>query len=300
VAYAARRIAALVGSPELIPRAGDTLRRVMEATGGPHMLDVIGGNAGAIPALLEIGREPGRESCRDLAVALGEELCRAGDGSLAEGTGEAAASLKSFAAVGLAHGASGIGLALYELHAATGRCDFREAARRTFDREDTLFIRERGNWARIDHPSDPPRFEVAWCHGAAGIALARCRAAGLDPDRGEAYRAMARLAIAATLATLERGLASPRSDASSCHGMIGLMEILGIAADALGDPSCREASRAASRILIDRHAEPGDWPSGLRCGGPNPSLMIGTAGIGYTFLRLHDPEHVPSVLWIGA
>ncbi len=27
--------------------------------------------------------------------------------------------------------------------------------------------------------------------------------------------------------------------------------------------------------------------------------MIGTAGIGYTFLRLHDPEHVPSVLWIG-
>jgi hypothetical protein len=207
---------------------------------------------------------------------------------------------EAFAAVGLAHGAAGIGLALYELHAATGRLDFLEAARRTFDREDTLFVRERGNWAKMDHPADPPRFEVAWCHGAAGIALARSRAAGLDPDRGEVYRAMARLAIATTLATVERGLASPRCDASPCHGMGGLIEIVGIAAQTLDDPSYRDAAQSASRILIDRHAESGDWPSGLRSGGSNPSLMLGDAGIGYTFLRLHDPAHVPSVLWIGA
>jgi hypothetical protein len=298
-AYAARRIGALVSSPELVPRAGDTLRRVVEAAGGPHMLDVIGGNAGAIPALLELGHEPGWEYCRDLAVALGEELCRAGAGPLAEGAGEAAAKPNSFTAAGLAHGAAGIGLALYELHAATGRPEFREAARRTFDREDTLFIRERGNWVRMDHRSHPPRFEVAWCHGAAGIALARCRAAGLDFDRGEAYRAMARLAIATTLATLDRGLTSPRCDASSCHGMGGLIEIVWIAARMLDDASYRDKALSATQVLIDHYSESGDWPSGLHSGGLNPSLMLGTAGIGYTFLRLHDPDRVPSLLWIG-
>jgi lantibiotic modifying enzyme len=52
-------------------------------------------------------------------------------------------------------------------------------------------------------------------------------------------------------------------------------------------------------MLIARHAAAGDWPSGTPSGGPNPSLMLGTAGIGYTVLRLHDPNRVPSILWVG-
>jgi len=61
----------------------------------------------------------------------------------------------------------------------------------------------------------------------------------------------------------------------------------------LKEPTYRAAAElAASRLLKAK----GWWASGTRCGGPTPSFMIGTAGIGYHFLRLHDPDHVPSVL----
>jgi lantibiotic modifying enzyme len=33
-------------------------------------------------------------------------------------------------------------------------------------------------------------------------------------------------------------------------------------------------------------------------GGETASLMLGLAGIGYFYLRLHDPEGIPSVLII--
>ncbi|HZW30379.1 MAG TPA: lanthionine synthetase LanC family protein, partial [Isosphaeraceae bacterium] len=62
------------------------------------------------------------------------------------------------------------------------------------------------------------------------------------------------------------------------------------------DRSYCEGARAATQSLIDRHSASADWPSGRSSGGPNPSLMIGTAGIGYTLLRLHDPGGVPSIL----
>jgi lantibiotic biosynthesis protein len=77
-----------------------------------------------------------------------------------------------------------------------------------------------------------------------------------------------------------------------------LIEIIWIAGQMLDDPSYRDRAVAVGRALIDRHAESGDWPSGVPSGGPNPSLMIGNAGIGYAFLRLHDPKGVPSILWI--
>jgi lantibiotic modifying enzyme len=34
-------------------------------------------------------------------------------------------------------------------------------------------------------------------------------------------------------------------------------------------------------------------------GGENPGLMLGLAGIGYFFLRLHDQSNVPSIMMVG-
>ncbi len=53
---------------------------------------------------------------------------------------------------------------------------------------------------------------------------------------------------------------------------------------------------ALAESLIDRFGSSGDWPSGLPSGGPNQSLMLGLAGIGYWLLRLHDPRNVPPFL----
>jgi lantibiotic modifying enzyme len=303
VAYTAWRLGELFRSEEQIDGARSALERIRCAIAFPHLLDVIGGSAGAIPALLSMAKVPGLEGCRDLAITLGEELVRRVRWPDAlpvpEGRAESEPAPAELLRSGLSHGASGIGLALFELYSATGHVDFRDAGRRAFEYEGTLFEPGRGNWA--DQQADPGRlrFQTAWCNGAPGIALARLRAATLDPERAPGYLASARVGIATTRAAIERNLASQSCDATLCHGLGGLIEILLIAGRALEEPSYREEALAAANALIDRHALSGDWPSGLASGGPNPSLMLGTAGVGYTWLRLHDPEGVPSILWLG-
>ncbi len=247
-----------------------------------------------------MSKSPGLERCCDLATTLGEDLIRSDLWRVVlqpqEGDSATDPAPAELLYSGISHGAAGIGLALLELHAATGRVDFRDAARRAFEFEDTLFEPEHGNWADRKRRSGRLRFETAWCHGAPGIALARLRAATLDPECRNDYLAMARVGIATTRVAIEQKLASPRCDATPCHGLGGLIEILFIAGETLDDSSCRDGALAAARALIARHSDSGDWPSGLYSGGPNPSLMLGTAGIGYTFLRLHDPNRVPSAL----
>jgi lantibiotic biosynthesis protein len=296
VAYLAWSVGRMTQSDEILTQAGSILERVFEAFASPHMFDVIGGSAGAIPALLAMGETPGLERCQDLAIALGEELDRAElwrtDAPSAEGDSTTDEGLPS----GFSHGAAGIGLSLFELYAATGRLDFREAARRAFEFEDTLFEPRQGNWADRRRRSGRTRFESAWCNGAPGIALARLRAAALDPERREEYFAMARVGFASTRDAIERRLASPRCDATPCHGLGGLIEILSIAGQILDESSYRDCALDAARGLIARHSETGDWPSGLYSGGPNPSLMLGIAGIGYTLLRMNNPDGVPSIL----
>src|SRR5262245_84521 len=63
----------------------------------------------------------------------------------------------------------------------------------------------------------------------------------------------------------------------------------------LGDSAYLVAARHAAHQLIQVN---GAWRSGLVCGAANPSLMLGDAGVGYQFLRLHDPQSVPPVLLV--
>ena len=140
------------------------------------------------------------------------------------------------------------------------------------------------------------QFTVAWCHGAPGIALARMRAAALDPESADAYRAAARIALATTRAALDNMLTLPRHDTTLCHGAGGLSEIVWTGGQWLGDAALAEAARAAGRALIDKYAASGSWPSGMATAGPNPSLMLGKAGIGMHFLRLHAPDAVSPLM----
>jgi len=94
-------------------------------------------------------------------------------------------------------------------------------------------------------------------------------------------------------------LALPRCDTSLCHGLAGLMEVVLIGSRLLSNSSCHDRAAAVARAMIERHAIGGDWPSGLASGGPNPSLMLGLAGTGYSLLRLHDQDCVSSVLLLS-
>jgi Lanthionine synthetase C-like protein/HopA1 effector protein family len=304
VAYAARGVALLTGQAALQAQAESLLQRVVASSETvPRCLDLIGGNAGAIPVLLALAREAGFESARERAITLGEDLCRSAipqkTGCAWAPDGASGSSALKAPLTGLSHGAAGIGLALFELYGATGRSDFLEIARNAFAYEESLFSPERGNWPDLRENSGTPGFPCLWCHGAPGILLARLRAAALDPERRETYLAMARIGLATTLAAIDHGLSHPRWDTSLCHGLAGLGEVLLIAGKLLDESSYHARAISLARSLIARHAEPYGWPSGVPSGGPNPSLMLGDAGVGYWFLRLHAPETVPSILLLG-
>ena len=71
VAYAAARIGALTGDADLFAQVSGVLAQVAEAITAPHVLDVMGGNAGAIPALLVLSQEPGMEEISRWGRRLG-------------------------------------------------------------------------------------------------------------------------------------------------------------------------------------------------------------------------------------
>ena len=191
---------------------------------------------------------------------------------------------------------AGMGLALFELYSATRRPDFLEIGRGAFAFEDALFDPVNGNWPDLRRNIERPNFARSWCHGAPGIALARLRAGMLDDERREEYYASARIAIATTLGAIEENLETAWSDATLCHGLAGLGEIVWLAGKMLNDTAYCDRALDLGRILINRHSDSEVWPSGVPSRGPNPSLMLGIAGIGYWLLRLHAPERVPSIL----
>ena len=171
-----------------------------------------------------------------------------------------------------------------------------------FAYEDSYFNPEVGNWLDLrPFPSEPGGarsvpYAVTWCHGAPGITLSRLRAMTLDPAHRESLAAMACTGLRTTLKAIEQKMQLPRHDATLCHGLAGLNEVLWTAGLLLDEKSHRASARAIALNMIEKHSEVGDWPTGVPSGGPNPSFMVGTAGIGYHFLRLDSPEHVPPIL----
>jgi hypothetical protein len=83
---------------------------------------------------------------------------------------------------------------------------------------------------------------------------------------------------------------------SLCHGIFGNCETLLYGAAILSEPTWRDMAESIAGEAIERFQDQGaPWPSGALDGSPDPSLLLGDAGIGYHFLRLANPE-TPSVL----
>lgn len=303
VAYAAVRTGSLLREPDVVVRGANLLQCSVCESRDERMTDLLAGLAGAIIGALALRPALGDDAILAWARSAGDDLLRTATRSGGDGySWHSPVDGPHPDLTGFSHGAAGIGHALLELYAATGEDRFRHGALQAFAYERQWFEAATGNWADLRNVSRRTKpgsahlpTMVAWCHGAPGIALSRLRAWELLGDeraRTEAAVALATTRMAVALA-MERG----DGNCSLCHGLLGNAEVLLHGAHMLGDQDMEIQAREAALASIAAYgAGKRPWPCGAHT-GEVPGLMLGLAGIGHVFLRLHDPA-VPSVLFL--
>jgi lantibiotic modifying enzyme len=296
VALCAARAGKVLDEPSLAERA-EELAGGLDYDTEPLENDLIAGRAGGVLALLALHRLGLSEGTLERAVALGHDLIAAAEREEPGWSWPSPAFAGQRNLTGLSHGAAGIGIALLELHHASGEAGFRSAAEAGFAYERGLYDPQAHNWPDLrehtlrDRPGDAkPPCATLWCHGAAGIALSRLRACELGSHNG--CEEEARSALEATAASVRAQLAT--GNYSLCHGLAGNAEILleGERLLAAGDAAL---PRDVADVGIERYLETeSPWPLGV-FEGQTDSLLVGRAGTAYFYLRLHDSAR-PSLL----
>lgn len=244
--------------------------------------DVIGGSAGTLLGLLGAYDRTGDESFLSWARECGDRLVDAQRpveaGGAAWPTGDDGTPL-----VGFSHGSSGIAYGLARLAAVTGDDQYGTAVDEALRYEAAVYDSERENWP--DLRGGDVSFTDQWCHGRAGVVLARL---GVDAavDGDPVDRAVER-------ATSVARTADTRVD-HLCCGAAG-------AAETLIEARRRGWDLQSPAPTVGRLVERISGPGGLVTLSHtrhvrDPSLFHGLAGVGYTVLRSGSPDRVPSVL----
>jgi type 2 lantibiotic biosynthesis protein LanM len=251
-------------------------------------LDVIGGCAGGILALLRLHRDTRSGDALARATKCGEHLLgqrRVGPEGRRSWSGQGTGP---HPLNGMSHGAAGFAYALASLSAATGREKFASAASECIAFENSSYDAERNNWPDL-RGAEEPAWLCQWCHGAPGIGLARIAMAKRGAPACKPLLADVRNALEG----VERGW--PHVVDSLCCGTLGSIELFCEAADALGRADLRDLASRRLMSILATAASTGDyrWNAGRR--RFNLGLFRGVAGAGYTFLRQVDGT-LPNVL----
>jgi hypothetical protein len=309
-AWAALDAAASLDDAALRDAATDlALRAAAAVAAGPaREHDLLSGDAGAVLGLVAVDRALGgdRHSGDLLAAAssAAERLLVSAQRDARGAHWPSPAAVSPYGLCGLAHGASGVALALSSLQRRSGDPRHAEAAAAALAYERSWFRGEAGCWPDLREATAADlaaasnlSYPSFWCHGAVGIGLVRLVAYAWDrrtADLAEAGAAIhaARTASAATLGRLatDPGEPGPVANWSLCHGLLGTAELMLCAAQILAEPAHLAAARRLGEHAVADRAALGAWRCGVTDAGETPGVMLGLAGIGTTLLRLDDPS----------
>lgn len=275
----------LLEETEWIHLALDLASGIDESTIGANSnASLCHGTAGTVVGLLALARHDPTGAMLGRAILCGRQLLeRTGvraapnsdapkDAAPSDGFGRSRAA----GPVGVASGAAGVGYALARLAEQTGERAFLDGALHAM-----RFVHGAG-------AAGADRRDPSWCTGSAGIALVHLRCAGLGEIAGQ--DAIDR-GVRATLETPVGGL-----DVLCC-GTFGRIELLLEASRRLDRPDLHRAAIQIAAHAVDQAASTGGYRlfPGMPRSMFSPALFFGQAGIGYTLLRLMDPQ-LPSLL----
>lgn len=185
---------------------------------------------------------------------------------------------------GFAHGYAGIAYALSELYLITHNDEYK----RKFDeciRKENKLVNNSGTWLDLRETNDNNQ---VWCHGAAGIGLARLRMlhngyADSDVLRENVNRAVS-LVVNQEL-----------QNDCLCHGTTGTADFLyEVCKSDFVDKEYKALARAKLEQMLEKFFNYNYVVRGMK-EMPNLGLMVGLSGIGYEFLRFCSMD-VPNVL----
>ncbi len=190
---------------------------------------------------------------------------------------------------GFAHGASGVAYALARSASVCRLPGAIPAATRALAWERSVFSASDRNWPSL-RADGGTTIMTAWCHGAAGVGLARALTRGLlaDPLAEEDLRTAIETTVRAGESRFDH----------LCCGTLARAETLLAAGTRLGDTGLVDGARYLARSVADRilagglpAARVADYEYGML----QPGFFQGASGVGYQLLRIADPSALSSV-----
>lgn len=248
-----------------------------EAIEKDEQLDVMHGASGTILALIKLYEFIGSNTALERAYVAGEHIVKT---YFIRSTDNSKRTLTGFS-----HGAAGISYALLALYKKTKTESFRKKAEQLLAYERSVYSNEAKNWP--DFRGDTISYVNSWCHGATGIGLARigCLASYDDKKIKEEIERVFTLNVT-----------EPFSDIIHlCCGNFGRLEFLLTYAVNINNKKMDYAHNYAKGIVHTTNVTT-ELDRLLEIHALLPGFFLGLAGIGYQFLRMHQPTHYPSIL----
>lgn len=264
-------IAALAWAGDLLQddSAHDDALRLAQRLGNPAEVcafDLYEGISGLLPALHLLWRQRRSSTLPPLMARWADRLL-----ALATEEGKALVWYPRHGKplAGLAHGQSGMAVALGCAFDATGERHYLTAAQRALWAEDKLF--------------DGTRPATSWCNGAPGIALVRLSLMQMAPETFADRQSELQQALHTT------AVAPVGAAGDLCCGLAGRLSVLRLAGWTTADLATEEQRRSA-------RMRPGLWTDELPYPAPDPCLFKGVAGILMAQIQAQAPSLAPPVL----
>jgi len=278
LAYLYAHLSSIWNEESLIHEAEEFIDSIYPIIEDDLALDVLTGAAGCILSVLPLIRINPFSKAKKCAIKCAQYLMKRQD------SGEAMWTSLEFKR-GYSHGFSGVAAALHELGVVTKREVFIKEALKIVAHENALLKNDK--WTDLHQLGG--RDQVSWCHGAPGIALGRLSMYKRDKS------ASLRNDIRRSLNETSNHYWMPSH--CLCHGTLGNLEPLLIARKysefGASTQDVEEYLAMVLKVLIKE-----GWRSLLPSQTLSLGLMTGLSGVGYSLLRFHADDKIPSVLML--
>ncbi len=199
---------------------------------------------------------------------------------------------------GLAHGYSGWAWALIKYGAEKKKKEYIDLGMEQIKKENEFFCREHGGWRDVRYPKEFISFRY-WCHGSAGIAVARIKIREILERcvefSDEKWIDMLNHDIDFVMQQiLSETFFENDQNYGLCHGVAGQIDAVLVMNKYLKKTELDDAIKTETEFFLNKLKN-----APIKTGDPqimdDERFMNGVSGIAYEVLRIIDPE-IPTIL----